>query len=109
MFGEDGSQERCRAAETTRTPRASTYSGSTTFGRNPAPLLLFKCSATLFREVCSGNRPDRKAGSVLMHDDSIVHGVTAHTRGVRYSLFLLEENKVTPPLFGHDSNNFQAH
>ena len=53
-FGEDGCQERCRAAETTRTPRASTYSASTIFGRNPAPLLPFKCSATLFREVCSG-------------------------------------------------------
>ena len=40
-FGEDGCQERCRAAETTRTPRASTYFDSTTFGRNPAPLLPF--------------------------------------------------------------------
>ena len=29
-FGEDGCQERCRAADTTRTPRASTYFGSTT-------------------------------------------------------------------------------
>ena len=38
-FGEDGCQERCRAAGTTRTPRASTYFGSTTLGRNPAPLL----------------------------------------------------------------------
>ena len=53
--------------------------------------------------------PDRKAGSVLMHDASIVHGVTAHTHGVRYSLFLLEENKVPPPLFGYDAKNFQAH
>ena len=40
-FGEDGCQERCRAAGTTRTPRASTYYDSTTFGRNPAPLLPF--------------------------------------------------------------------
>ena len=55
-FGEDGCQQQCRAAGTTRTPRASTYSASTTFGRNPTPLLPFKCSATLFREVCSGNR-----------------------------------------------------
>ena len=38
-FGEDGCQERCRAADTTRTPRASTYFGSTTLSRNPAPLL----------------------------------------------------------------------
>ena len=40
-FGEDGCQERCRAAGTTRTPRAPTYYDSTTFGRNPAPLLPF--------------------------------------------------------------------
>ena len=40
-FGEDGCQERCRAAETTRTPRASSSIVSITFGRNPAPLLPF--------------------------------------------------------------------
>ena len=55
-FEEDDCQERCRAAETTRTPRASTYYDSTTFGRNPAPLLPFKCSATLFPEHTSRNR-----------------------------------------------------
>ena len=54
-FGEDGCQERCRAAGTTRTPRASTYSASTTFGRNPVPVLPFKCSATLFPEHTSRN------------------------------------------------------
>jgi hypothetical protein len=33
--------------------------------------------------------PHRPAGSVTIHDNSIVHGVTPLTQGVRYGLFLL--------------------
>ncbi|KAJ1478580.1 hypothetical protein T484DRAFT_2929878 [Baffinella frigidus] len=34
--------------------------------------------------------PSRKAGSATLHDSSIAHGVSMHTRGVRYGLFFLE-------------------
>ena len=34
--------------------------------------------------------PSRKAGSATLHDNTIAHGVSLHTRGVRYSLFLLQ-------------------
>lgn len=34
--------------------------------------------------------PSRAAGSATLHSASVVHGVTAMTRGQRYSLFLLE-------------------
>ena len=54
--------------------------------------------------------PSRNAGSATIHDDSILHGVTAHTRGVRYSLFLLHMEKERPPqLFGADAQNVRAH
>jgi len=33
-------------------------------------------------------RPKRCLGSYTLHDDDVPHGVTALTRGVRYSLFL---------------------
>jgi len=34
--------------------------------------------------------PSRKPGSATLHDSSIAHGVSLHTRGVRYSLFFLQ-------------------
>ena len=34
--------------------------------------------------------PSRKAGSATLHNSSIAHGVSLHTRGVRYSLFFLQ-------------------
>ena len=34
--------------------------------------------------------PRRKAGSATLHDSSTAHGVSLHTRGVRYSLFFLQ-------------------
>jgi len=34
--------------------------------------------------------PKRLAGSATRHDNTIVHGVTKHTAGVRYGLFLLK-------------------
>ena len=34
-------------------------------------------------------KPARPAGSLTIHDDCIVHGVTRMVSGVRYSLFLL--------------------
>jgi len=36
--------------------------------------------------------PSRKAGSATIHDNSVPHGVTAHTSGLRYSLFLLKQD-----------------
>ncbi len=33
----------------------------------------------------------RVAGSATLHDNSVVHGVTELTRGVRYALCLLDE------------------
>ncbi len=39
--------------------------------------------------------PSRKAGSATVHDKTIAHGVTLHTRGVRYSLFFLEASTST--------------
>mmetsp|Transcript_41292 Transcript_41292/g.97382 ORF Transcript_41292/g.97382 Transcript_41292/m.97382 type:complete len:394 (+) Transcript_41292:219-1400(+) len=52
-------------------------------------------------EDCSGGRlvfatdegllvPSRTAGSATLHDNTIAHGVSLHTRGVRYGLFFLE-------------------
>ena len=37
--------------------------------------------------------PSRAAGSATLHSAGVVHGVTAMTRGQRYSLFLLELKK----------------
>ena len=34
--------------------------------------------------------PSRRAGSVTVHDKTIAHGVSLHTRGVRYGLFFLQ-------------------
>jgi predicted 2-oxoglutarate/Fe(II)-dependent dioxygenase YbiX len=34
--------------------------------------------------------PSRTAGSATLHDNTIAHGVSLHTRGVRYSLFFLQ-------------------
>lgn len=34
--------------------------------------------------------PNRKAGSAILHDDSIAHGVSMHLRDVRYGLFFLQ-------------------
>ena len=34
--------------------------------------------------------PQRPAGSATVHDNRIAHGVTAHTSGVRYGLFLIK-------------------
>ncbi|KAJ1485582.1 hypothetical protein T484DRAFT_2418631 [Baffinella frigidus] len=34
----------------------------------------------------------RKAGSATLHDSSIAHGVSLHTRGVRHSLFFLDSH-----------------
>jgi len=34
--------------------------------------------------------PPRPAGSATLHDNTIAHGVTALTSGVRYGLFLLQ-------------------
>lgn len=36
--------------------------------------------------------PARSAGSATLHDNKVVHGVTQHERGTRYSLFLLESS-----------------
>jgi len=36
--------------------------------------------------------PTRQPGSATIHDDTVAHGVTRHTRGVRYSLFFLEKS-----------------
>jgi predicted 2-oxoglutarate/Fe(II)-dependent dioxygenase YbiX len=34
--------------------------------------------------------PSRRAGSATLHNSFIAHGVSLHTRGVRYSLFFLQ-------------------
>ena len=34
--------------------------------------------------------PSRKAGSATLQNSSIAHGVSLHTRGLRYSLFFLQ-------------------
>ena len=36
--------------------------------------------------------PRRKAGSTTLHDNTITHGVSLHTRVVRYSLVLLQRS-----------------
>lgn len=35
--------------------------------------------------------PERKAGSITIHENDIVHGVTKLESGIRYSLFLLKK------------------
>ncbi|TNV76736.1 hypothetical protein FGO68_gene7595 [Halteria grandinella] len=35
--------------------------------------------------------PKREAGSITIHDNQIVHGVTNFTKGTRYGLFLLKK------------------
>jgi len=36
------------------------------------------------------HKPSRTLGSVTVHDNQIIHGVTALTKGIRYSLFFLQ-------------------
>jgi len=38
--------------------------------------------------------PCREAGSATIHDNSVPHGVSAHTSGVRYGLFFLEKKQI---------------
>ena len=40
--------------------------------------------------------PDRPPGAATLHGGKVVHGVTAHTAGVRYGLFLLKTLPQTP-------------
>lgn len=37
------------------------------------------------------NMPKREEGSITIHNNTILHGVTPMIRGIRYSLFLLRE------------------
>lgn len=37
------------------------------------------------------NAPERKTGTVTIHDNTIVHGVTLLRSGVRYGLFFLKK------------------
>ena len=38
--------------------------------------------------------PQRSVGTATLHNCTVVHGVSAHTKGVRYGLFFIKE----PPL-----------
>jgi predicted 2-oxoglutarate/Fe(II)-dependent dioxygenase YbiX len=38
--------------------------------------------------------PDRKEGSVTLHNNTVVHGVTPLKEGVRYGLFFLKKGDV---------------
>ena len=52
------------------------------------PLLLLTLHQ---RRVTGLQEPPRVAGSVIVHDNTIPHGVTPVTQGVRYGLFLINE------------------
>ena len=41
--------------------------------------------------------PSRPAGTITVHDDTIVHGVTKMEAGVRYGLFFLRNGHVGSP------------